>query len=311
MDQFALHLPRIAFGIVCLVVVYVLFRYKKKNDFNLWMREQHRDITRAASDAAYCQETLAETKAALAAFGQETVASPLTKRQEVVLRAYPRLMFLLGGMGVAMIFVAVVSPTETDGVDWPLYAGPIVLVAAAVMYYFHRRERRAFTRVQLLNRKYLLEKTLNHGEMFETMRELLKYYPNLVPLWVEMATQHAEKGDMAAAIAVIRDAEAEVGDNLDLALTEISFRLRQKDVKAAEKRLKRAESYPRQASDPRIALYFGAIALEKGDQEEAKRRFDEAMGLDSRCVGQFITQDQVFLSLKTLVEEENEAKSGS
>ncbi len=310
MEELALHLPRIAFGAVCLAIVYALFRYKKTNDFTLWMREQHRDMTRAAEDSAFCRETLAQTTAALAAFGPEAAATPVTKRQEVVLRAYPRLMFFLGGMGMAMIFVAVVSPSDTGRGDWPLYVGPVIMLATAIMYYYHRRERRAFGRVQLLNRKYLLEKTLNDPAMFDTMRELLRYYPSLVPLWVEMATQYAEKGDMAAAYRVLRDADESVGDNLDLALTEVAFKLRQKEFKSAEKRLKAAESYPRQASDPRIALYFAVIALEKGDSDEAKRRYDEAIGLDSRFVGPFITQEPIFSGLKTMIQGENGAGSG-
>ncbi|MCD8141213.1 MAG: hypothetical protein LUE17_15860 [Planctomycetaceae bacterium] len=311
MEELALHLPRIAFGAVCLAVLYALFRYKKINDFTLWMREQHRDMTRAAADSAFCRETLAQTDAALAAFGPEAAAAPVTKRQEVVLRAYPRMMFLLGGMGLAMIFVAVVSPADTGRADWPLYVGPVILLATAVMYYFHRRERRAFGRVQLLNRKYLLEKTLNDPAMFDTMRELLLYYPNLVPLWMEMASQYAEKGDMAAAYRVLRDADASVGDNLDLALTEVAFKLRQKEYNAAEKRLKAAESCPRQATDPRIALYYAAIAFEKGDAQTARRRYEEAVGLDSRFVGQFMPQDAALLGLKTMIEGESGAESGS
>lgn len=297
-------LPRLFVGAVCLAFIYALHRYKKRNDFNAWMQSVQQDATRAANDGEFGRQCLRETENFLQSLPPDDDPQPIARRQEIILRAFPRLMFMVGGLATAMLFIALISPRREDGSDWPFYAAPALLVATIAMYVAHSREQRKFVRIQALNKKYLLQKTLEDQGKFATMRQILAYYPQLAPLWVEMASQYANQGEMDKALEAVRTARSKTDKNLDLALAEASFLLRSGDIGTVGKILEEAAAYPREKTDPRIAIFSAALAEKRGDLAKAKEFAEEAMRLDGPFSVYTIPQEAEFAGLKTLMEKE-------
>lgn len=297
-------LPRIFFGAVCLGFIYALYRYKKRNDFNQWMKSVQQDALRAANDGDYGRQRLQETENFLQSLPPDDDPQPVTRRQEIILRSFPRMMFMLGGLGTAMLFISIVSPRQEERVDWPLYAAPVLLVLTITMVFLHYREQRKFVRVQALNKKYLLQKTLGDEGKFIAMHQILAYYPQLAPLWVEMATQYANQGDTDKALEAVRTARTKTDKNLDLALAEASFLLRSGDTGLVGRVLEEAESYPREKTDPRLAIFAAALAEKKGDLAKAREYAKEAMQLDGAFTAYTVPQEVEFAGLKTLMEKE-------
>lgn len=309
--QISGHFPLIVFGAVCLGFIYLLFRFKKTHDFIRWMHAMNDEAAHAANDSAYCAHALNEAETALRAMPNDENPQPVTRFQETAIRMFPRIIFPLGAMAAATLFIAAATWGVEEEPVWPLYFGVAVLAIVACMYMAHRWGLGTYRRIQALNRKYVMQKIAGDDGLFETMRQILVYYPHMPRLWMELAGQYARQGDLDKALETVAEARKINENSLDIAMAEGLYLLRKDDVDGADAALRRAGTLQRQKSDPRPAIFRAALALKKGDTAKTRENAEEALRLDRRYTLHTIPGEPALKELQSWMEKENLAEFAS
>lgn len=276
MEQYMQYAPMVVYGVCALGVVYFLMMYKRKHDLRAWLGQLRQTAARAGEDESFRKEKLAETEAELAKFPTPDEVVPVKRKHEAYLQMLPKFMFVVGCCGVFFLFMGLFRPRAEGQRNWEIYTGPALLLFTGYMWFFLERIRPNYSRVQQMNRKYLLQKAGNDADSLGTLTEILQYYPGVPELWMEKADSLANSQRMDEAIDAIRQAVSLAPQNIDLAIVEVSFLLRKGAAEDAEKALDNVWNLKKAPSDPRPDLYGAAIALRQGNVEKALEHGEKA-----------------------------------
>lgn len=296
------YAPKVVVTLCGLAFVYILLRYKRRNDIPAWLRVIYARMERASKNEPFRQSELADANAEIAKYPVPNPIAPITNKQQVRLAAYPKMLFMSGLTGVVFIYLGLFE-TGPAGTFWPVYAGWGFIAVTALLYWTSEKARPYYRRVQQLNRKYLLQKAGMDPERGDTLREILEYYPTMAPLWMELADQYAMDKRYDEAVAAIRKGHELLPEDMDYVLIEASFHLRREDGDAMAVALNAAEKLRKVASDPRVAVYRGALALLRGEKKASLRYGKEAMELDADFTEKLVKKDE---GLKALAEQWDE-----
>ncbi len=289
-DTILQYAPKAATILASLGLLYAIRRYNQKNDGTSWLRHIYASAEKAAKDEQYRQNELADANTQIAQYPTPNPIEPITEKQQRRLGFFPKMMFMTGLSAVVCIYLGLFSDDPTAA-TWALLSGFGFLALTALFYWSAEKTRPYVRRVQELNRKYLLLKAGKDEERFATLREIMAYYPTVAELWLEMGDQHAVAGRLDDAVASVKKARALSPGHIDLPLVEASFHLRRQDAQAAEDALDVAENLKKAPSDPRIAVYRGAAALQKKDKETAAQQGKEALTLDRSFTEKLLEKD--------------------
>lgn len=287
--------PAIICAVFCLVLVFEVYKLTKKHSIPAWMRRLNASISRAANDPAYLKSELKQTEAELEKMPAPDSIREITPSHEYQLRTFPRMIFLFALFGAGCLCIGAFN--NNPDLRWPIFAGWLCLIIALVLYLKVDALLPRYTRVQLLNKKYLLQKVGKQEKRFETLQELVAYYPRLSGLRIELAEQLASGGNTAKALETLRQAAENDSGNADVTLAIVSLLLREKKVKEAEETLERAEKQQRQPLDPRIFLYRGALALANGDKAKAREFAEKAVEKNDAVSRIMVDKDPALVAL--------------
>lgn len=290
-DQIWQYAPKAIVTLVGLGLLYELRKYKRKNDVAAWLREMYARTAKAAKDENYRQSEIADADAEIAKYPVPDPIVPITNKQQIRIAAFPKMLFMSGLTGMVFLYFGLFE-TMPEGVKWPVYAGWGFLAVTFVLYWMAEKTRPYYRRVQQLNRKYLLQKAGGDADRFDTLKEVLQYYPNVSELWLELGDQYAVDKRYDDAVAAMQSARAIAPEKIDLAIIEASFHLRRHDAEAVTRVLNEAEQLKKADTDPRIAIYRGALALQKNEKKTALRYGKEALELDPDFTERLVKNDK-------------------
>lgn len=273
-----------------LALVYAIRRYNRKNDGAAWLRHIYACAEKATKNEQYRQSELADANEKIAQYPETDPIEPISLKMRTRINGFPKMLFMAGLTGAVFIYLGLFE-TGPSGTIWPVYAGAGFLILALALYRATENMRPRIRRVQQLNRKYLLQKAGKDAERFETLKEIIEYYPEVGELRLELGDQYAVVNKLDEAVREVKKARKLSPENIDMALVETSFQLRRGDADGAEKALDNAEALKKIATDPRIALYRAAIALRKKDRETAARSGEEAKDLDRNFTEHLLEKD--------------------
>lgn len=296
--QIMQYAPKIVFVLTAAGMLYEMRKYKRKHDVAAWLREMYAKTTRAASDEEFRRAELADAEANIAKYPVPNPVRPITNKQQVRIAAFPKFMFMTAISGTVFLYFGLFE-TMRQGVKWPVFVGWGFLALTFILYIMSERTRPYYSRVQQINRKYLLQKAGGDKERFDSLRQVLEYYPVLPELWLELGDQYAVAGQMDKAVDAIEKARELAPENMDLAIVLASFELRRKHREKALKALDEAELLKKAPSDPRVAVYRAAVALQANEKRKAEKLGEEAVELDKDFTRQLLQRDE---GLKDLAE---------
>ncbi len=307
LEQLVQYAPKAVAILISLGLLHLLLKYKRNNDPAAWLRKIYASMTKGEKDEEYRQTELADANAEIAKTPKPENLAPLTNKQHVRIAAFPKLMFMAGLTGIVFVYMGLFE-TMPEGVTWPIFAGGVFLVLAGVLYWMSEKGRPQFRRAQQLNRKYLLQKAGKDAERFDTMKELLEYYPSVPELWMELGEQYGADERYGEAVDAVRKAREIAPEKINFAIVELSFLVRKKDPEGMTKTLAEAEKLETSPSDPRVAIYKGAQALLRNEKKVAGRYGKEAMELDANFTEQLVKKDEGLQDLAELWAEIFEKK---
>lgn len=291
------NLPAIGCAVLAALFLLELYKFVKKTDIPSWMRRLNNDVARAANDKDFLAAQLKKTETELAAKPTPNPIREITFVQEHRLRGLPRLILILSLVGVASCYIGLFW----NGQDarWPVYLGWVLLTFAAMLYLRVSPLLERYSRAQLLNRKYLLQKVAGDTDQKETLRELMRYYPETVGLRMEMADRLASEGKIAEALEELAKAAANEPENVDVTMMRVSMLLRKNQAGEAEKLLAEAEKLPRQPLDPRDELYRAALAEKRGEKEKTGEYLAKARERNAGVCEIMLKNDAALAGLRT------------
>lgn len=299
--QLSPNAPRVLFVLLGLAMLLAMRQYKRKNDVSAWMRDMYAKTTKAASDEAFRQAELADAEKKLAKYPVPNPVKPITNRQQIRIAAFPKFIFMTGLTSAVFLYFGLFETMlPPERVMWPVYVGWGFLALTLVLYILAEMTRPYYSRVQQINRKYLLQKAGGEKERFESLRQVLEYYPHLPELWLELGDQYAVSGQMDKAVDAIEKARTLAPDNMDLAIVLASFELRRKHRDKALKALDEAERLKKNPSDPRVEIYRAAVALQNNEKRKAEKLGEKALELDKEFTAKLVQKDDGLKDLAVL-----------
>lgn len=297
--------PWIVFCAMGFLVVIELFLFCRKNDLLSWKARLDRDARHAAEDPQYRQNELAKTEILLEKTPAPAPVLPVTRQQEFRLGTYPKIILILGVLGVVSLCVGVLFTMPRD-VFWPIWIGWALIAVNIVLYCRLAKPIANHVRVKLLNKKYLFQKAGGDAGRYATLDQIEQYYPDRSLLKLERAEQQAADGKLDAAVTTVEKAFAADSASPELALGLTSLQLRRDDADAAEKALAQAETSLTNAADPRVDVYRAAVFARRGEKEKALEHAGSALKKGEDAVFALVSRDTAALEpLKRLLEAEN------
>lgn len=297
-------IPQIAFGLLGLASLVALHKNAMKYDIPMWMNKLNRDAAKATEDAEFRKTELEKTEAEIAKLPVPAPIAPISRAQEARLRMFPKLMLFTGLLAAVSLYVGLFHSIPTENTRWPVYAGWFFLAATLLLYLGVTKLQAYYSRVQLLNKRYLLEKAGNSDKKFATLEEVIEYYPHLVGLRLELADQKSLAGKYGEAVEILKKAAETAPETLDVAIAEASIQLRSKNPGGCETALERAERCKKAPTDPRIELYRAALEEERGNHEKAMEYARNAVNMDKEFCELISQKDSSLEVIRSMLEKE-------
>lgn len=298
------HIPQIIYGLVAAGVMYLLIRYRKKNDLTAWLQNLRANAARAVKDEAFRKRELADAEAEIAKYPVPGTVVPIKCNHEAFLQILPKLLFMICFSGVFFTYMGLFPQGDPGKGNWEIYVGPALLLLTGLAVVKLELIRANYGRVQQMNRKYLLQKAGQDPDRHNTMVKILEYYPGVSQLWLEHADQLAASGRMDEALAAIKKAREISPDNMDMMVVELSFLLRADRLADAERSLKALSGLARSDSDPRLELYTAALNLRQNEVRKAEKNLKEALDRDRRFCETILPLDQALVAACALAKKE-------
>ncbi|MDR1534000.1 MAG: hypothetical protein LBU64_02735 [Planctomycetota bacterium] len=289
------YLPRVLYALLGLWLAFWLRREGKLNGIDARRERLLAEAGRAAEDAGFRREKLAEVENALAGLSGEELAPFVVPLYFDLLIVWgPALAFGLAVLAIFLGYWGIFSPFRPGGGAWPLISGLAAGGLALLVSRLYRRALWSHSRLWELNRKYIFQKVgREFAPALETLEAMREYYPARTDLLLEKADRLAGLDRLAEALEAVRRAREISPENLDFAFVEASFHIRAGNLAASGDLLERIErEFPRSPSDPRPNLYRSALHLRKRENDSARERLEKGLQLDSVFCEELIESDR-------------------
>ncbi|MDR1520049.1 MAG: hypothetical protein LBU23_07900 [Planctomycetota bacterium] len=300
------YLPRVVYSAFAAWALFRLWTEKTQHDPRARIDALSRDAARAARDRKFRADELAGAEAELAALsGDGSEPFPISVVIEALIAKTPAASLYAGAIGVFTLYFGIFHQPAGDSANWPLMVGLFLLGLVLLFFWFYRRFEGRLARVRALIRKYLMLKAGNELEpLLQTLAAIREYYPDRPELLLESADRLAAAARLEEAVGAVRQAREMRPDNLDFALLETSYLIRDGRLAEAGEALARVEAnFARAPTDPRLDIYLAALAAAENRIGAAWERLEKALQLDSAFSKGFIGLDQTLMGLEKILAE--------
>lgn len=298
--------------IVYLVFAYLLLRRLRNYQQGGWAEKPRQIAAKVAKDESLRHAELADIDAKLAALPRAEPVEPVPVRLESKMRILPSMMMAFAIVGLMMTFLALFHAGETVPVfktipggsmgRMLLALGVFMIAMTAPLYFWSERTRQSLGRAYQLARKYYIYRAGKDPARFETLREIMEYYPETASLWLELADQQAESGEYEEAVRSARKGGEIAPKSVEYLIAEASYQIRREKWKSAEKTVARAAEMRLGRSDPRVEIYGAAVLLGQGRDEEAVTLVQDGKKKDWRSVKRYLMMDPALRDLKAFLD---------
>ncbi len=296
--------PSIAGAAVALGIVFLLLRFRRKNDLQAWMKILRDKAERAATDPDFRDRELQEAEEQIAQYTPPEPAEPVKRKQEMYIQLLPKFLFLNGSGGALLTWIGLFQPPAHQETNWMLIIGLVLLAATGIVILLTARLRRHHAWLQQLNRKYLMQKAAgDENGLLATIDRILQYYPGVPELWLEKADQLSRFNRLDEALIAVEKARSLAPKSLDIAVVEISFMLRNNRLNDAERALKQLDEMEKAPSDPRAEIYRAQLALLRNELTKAKKHAEKAAELDASFTTRFLDREDSLKDLRSMMQE--------
>jgi tetratricopeptide (TPR) repeat protein len=291
--------PYYTIALVGFLVVLAVFLVKF---VNRTVDEQFRGLARAADDAAFREQRIAQLS--------ERLGRVLPLPEDVAPLPAPGAGWrggvppVLTALGVVLLWGGGGGAAREHRSLW-LYGGLAALgVAAVIMLTTLRRRKWARTARMLLFRADLRRMGGDRIGAAEDLRQLLLLTPWDDAAWAELSDDLAVSGELPTALAAMAQASSIDPAYDEYHMLQASLAIRLKDfprARAAIDGWRRAGGVD--AEDPRVVVYRAALELAEGNQAAARAALAEAFAGDAGDDGDwdFLDDDQALAGVKTIL----------
>lgn len=297
-------LPK-ALYIVCAVgVVYLLLRFKRRNDLAVWFKILREHSAKANDDDNFRIRELRRAEADLAENPLPDSVEPMKRNHEYYVHAVPKLLFITGLGGVIILYLGLFKPESEPGSNWMIVVGPLLLLAVGAAILATAGMRRNYGHVQRLNRLYIMQKAGKDVDAsLKTMENIMKFYPVVPELWLERADMLVKLGRLDEGLKAIHKSRELSPADMDLAVIEVSYYFRKNDLASAAPIVESLAGMRKAETDPRPNIYAAALALKRNDKKSAKDEAEWALKLDTAFTKRFLSRDETLAGLAEFMKE--------